>query len=67
MSDIVERLREGESEGVDGWWYIMAEAAEEITRLRKENKKMRKALIEIQCKSHDILRPIPFQEDEDEV
>jgi len=40
MSDIVERLRQGEDEGVDGWWYVMAEAANEIERLRAENEKL---------------------------
>ena len=43
MSDIVERLREGETEGVDGWWFVMAEAANEIERLRAENEKLRDA------------------------
>ena len=41
MTDIVERLREGE--GVDGWWFVMAEAANEIERLRAENEKLRDA------------------------
>lgn len=40
MTDIVERLREGE--GVDGWWF-RAEAANEIERLRAENEKLRDA------------------------
>lgn len=38
----------------------------EITKLQKETVKQRFALIEIQCKAHDILRPIPFQEEDDE-
>jgi len=42
MSDIVERLREGESKGVDEWWFVMAEAANEIERLRAENEKFYK-------------------------
>ena len=46
MSDIVERLRQGEDEGVDGWWSVMAEAANEIERLRAENEKLREALID---------------------
>jgi hypothetical protein len=46
MSDIVERLRQGEDEGVDGWWSVMAEAANEIERLRAENEKLRDALID---------------------
>jgi len=46
MSDIVERLREGETEGVDGWWSVMAGAANEIERLRAENEKLREALID---------------------
>lgn len=37
----------------------------ENERLRKENQKLRDALTSIQCKAHDTLRPIPFQEDED--
>jgi hypothetical protein len=32
--DIVTMLRKGEKEGVDGWWGTMAEAADEIERLR---------------------------------
>jgi len=44
MIDIVERLRQGEDEGVDGWWSVMAEAANEIERLRAENEKLREAL-----------------------
>jgi Tfp pilus assembly protein PilO len=43
MSDIVERLRQGETEGVDGWWSVMAEAANEIERLRAENENLRAA------------------------
>ena len=43
MSDIVERLREGEAESVDEWWFVMAEAANEIERLRKENEQLRDA------------------------
>lgn len=34
MSDIVEMLRKGEKEGVDGWWGTMAAAADEIELLR---------------------------------
>lgn len=34
MSDIVKMLRQGEKEGVDGWWGTMSEAADEIERLR---------------------------------
>lgn len=33
MSDIVEMLRQGEKEGVDGWWSTMANAADEIEKL----------------------------------
>lgn len=32
--DIVKRLRDGEQRGVDGWWFVMADAASEIERLR---------------------------------
>jgi hypothetical protein len=39
----------------------------EITKIQKESVKQRFALIEIQCKAHDILRPVPFQEEDDEV
>ena len=42
MSDIVETLRKGEDEGVDGWWFVMAEAANEIERLRAENETLRR-------------------------
>lgn len=38
----------------------------EITKLQKETVKQRFALIDIQCKAHDILRPIPFQDEDDE-
>ena len=48
---------------LDGWRAMQ----QEIIRLRKENEKLRKTLIEIQCKAQDTIRPIPFQEDEDEV
>ena len=41
MSDIVETLRKGDAESVDGWWFVMAEAANEIERLRAENEKLR--------------------------
>jgi hypothetical protein len=41
MTDIVERLREGE--GVDGWWF-RAEAANEIERLRAENEMLKSNL-----------------------
>ena len=46
MSDIVELLREGEAEGVDGWWFVMAEAANEIERLRAAYEAMDKMLRE---------------------
>jgi hypothetical protein len=41
MSYIVETLRKGEDEGVDGWWSAMAEGANEIERLRAEIEKLR--------------------------
>jgi dephospho-CoA kinase len=48
MSDIVETLRKGEAKSVDGWWFVMAEAANEIERLRAENEKLhREAAIRI--------------------
>lgn len=34
MSDVVTMLRKGEKDGVDGWWFTMAEAADEIEKLR---------------------------------
>ena len=37
---------------------------DENERLRKENQKLRDALTLIQCKAHDTLRPIPFQDEE---
>ena len=42
MSDIVNMLRQGEKEGVDGWWSTMAEAADEIEHLRAQNASMRR-------------------------
>jgi hypothetical protein len=42
MTDIVERLREGE--GMDGCWFVMAEAANEIERLRAENEMLKSNL-----------------------
>jgi chromosome segregation ATPase len=36
MTDIVEQLRRGEEESVDGWWSVMRDAADEIERLRLE-------------------------------
>ena len=63
MSDIVDSLYD------KGIWPIPNlhyEAADEITRLRAENEKLRKALIEIQWKAQDTIRPVPFQENDDE-
>lgn len=64
MTDLVLRLRTAPVDNRPAT--LLNEAAEEITRLRKENEKMRKTLVEIQCKAHDILRPVPFQEEDDE-
>ena len=61
MSDIVERLRD-----YDKCTVGPQEAAMEIERLRAENEKLRKALVEIQWKAQDVIRPVPFQEDDDE-
>ena len=41
-------------------------ANERIDELEKELDKHRQALVFIQMKAQDILRPIPFQEDDDE-
>ena len=46
---------------------MLKDAIDEVIRLRKENDKLRKTLIEIQWKAQDILRPVPFQENDDEV
>ena len=46
---------------------MLKDAIDEIIRLREENDKLRKALIEIQWKAQDILRPVPFQEEDDEI
>lgn len=64
MTDLVLRLRTAPVDNRPAT--LLNEAADEIALLREENAKMRKTLVEIQCKAHDILRPIPFQEDEDE-
>ena len=47
---------------LDGWRAMQ----QEIIRLREENEKLRKTLIEIQWKTQDVIRPVPFQEDDDE-
>lgn len=47
MSDIVEKLREGETEGVDGWWFVMAEGANEIERLRSRIESAEDAYIRL--------------------
>jgi hypothetical protein len=46
---------------------MLKDAIDEVIHLRKENDKLRKALIEIQWKAQDILRPVPFQEEDDEI
>lgn len=45
---------------------MKGKAAEEIRRLREENEKLRKSIVEIQWKAQDTIRPVPFQEDDDE-
>ena len=47
MSDIVEKLREGETEGVDGWWFVMAEGANEIERLRSRIESAEEAYVRL--------------------
>ena len=46
---------------------MLKDAIDEVIRLRKENDKLRKALIEIQWKAQDIIRSVPFQENDDEI
>lgn len=46
---------------------MLKDAIDEVVRLREENDKLRKALIEIQWKAQDIIRSVPFQENDDEV
>ena len=66
MSDYTTRLRNTARHHIGGvLGKSLMEAADEIDRLHKENRKLRAALTWIQCKAHDTLRPIPFQEDEE--
>ena len=69
MTDIVEKLKSWDRcyPGNINIEDAVEEIDAEITRLREENEKLRKTLIEIQWKAQDILRPIPFQEEDDEV
>lgn len=48
---------------LDGWRAMQ----QEVIRLREENEKLRKTLIEIQWKTQDVIRPVPFQEEDDEI
>lgn len=69
MSDIVKMLRQGEKEGVDGWWGTMADAADEIERLRAALKGLLDDLgdndqdgltifSETMARAHAALRPL---------
>jgi hypothetical protein len=71
MTDLVTRLRTAPVDNRPAT--LLNEAADRIEALQKyiaklENDgfKYRKALVEIQMKAHDTLRPIPFQEEDDE-
>jgi hypothetical protein len=73
--DLVERLKSWDrcypgniniEEAIDDVIDEIILLRKEITKLQKETAKQRFALIEIQCKAHDILRPIPFQDEDDE-
>jgi len=47
MTDIVETLRKGEAESVDGWWAVMAEGANEIERLRSRIESSEEAYVRL--------------------
>jgi hypothetical protein len=64
MRDIVEKLRSAPVDNRPAT--LLNDAADEILRLGAENEKLRKVLIEIQWKTQDVIRPVPFQEDDDE-
>jgi len=64
MNDLEKRLRTAPVDNRPAT--LLNEAADEILRLGAENEKLRKVLIEIQWKAQDILRPVPFQEEDDE-
>jgi hypothetical protein len=64
MNDLVKLLRTAPVDNRPAT--LLNEAADEILRLGAENEKLRKALIEIQWKTQDVIRPVPFQEDDDE-
>ena len=75
MNDIVERLKSWDrcypgniniEEAVDEVIDEIILLREEIAKLQKETVKQRFALIDIQWKAQDILRPIPFQDEDDE-
>ena len=74
MTDIVERLKSWDrcypgniniEEAVDEVIDEIILLREEIAKLQKETVKQRFALIDIQWKAQDILRPIPFQDEDD--
>ena len=74
MNDIVERLKSWDrcypgniniEEAVDEVIDEIILLREEIAKLQKETVKQRFALIDIQWKAQDILRPIPFQDEDD--
>lgn len=65
MSDYTTRLRNTAKYHLGGvMGNALTEASDEIDRLREENQKLRGALISIQWKAQDTIRPIPFQEDD---
>jgi len=64
MTDLVTRLRTAPVDNRPAT--LLNEAADRIEELEKELDKHRQALVFIQMNIMDVLRPIPFQEDDDE-
>ena len=65
MIDLVRRLRTAPVDNRPAT--LLNEAANYIEELERENLKLRDTLVAIQWKVQDTIRPVPFQEDEDEV
>ena len=65
-TDLVHILRQLNLKYGDMAADALEDQAKRIAELEKELDKHRQALVFIQMKAQDILRPIPFQEEDDE-
>lgn len=64
MTDLVKKLRSYPQSSCND--KDIYDAADRLEELEKELDKHRQALVFIQMNIMDVLRPIPFQEDDDE-